>query len=94
VLAVREFEAWFLAAASSLAGKRKLPADLADVEDPEALPSPKAWLDGRMANGYSETPEQPALAHWLDIPRARRADSFDKLVREIAKLVERPCPPR
>jgi hypothetical protein len=94
VLAVQELEAWFLAAASSLAGRRTLPPDLADVADPEARRSPTGWLNERMRHGYSETLDQPALAQLLDVPRARRADSFDKLVREIARLVDRSCPPR
>src|SRR5262249_34921997 len=37
VLAKREFESWFLAAAESLRGRRGLPADLAAPADPEAI---------------------------------------------------------
>jgi hypothetical protein len=94
VLAVREFEAWFLAAAASLAGARGLPATLVDVPDAEQRGSPKRWLDAQMPEGYSETLDQPAFASLLDLDAARRADSFDKLVRDVARLLGVPPPPR
>ncbi|MBS2011487.1 MAG: DUF4276 family protein [Deltaproteobacteria bacterium] len=87
VIAVHEFEAWFLAAAESLRGARSLPSDLTAPVEPEGIKSPKAWLDARMVDGYSETLEQPKLAARFDIDTARTAYSFDKLVREVCRLL-------
>ena len=36
---------------------------------------------------YTETLDQPALAAAFDLDLARRADSFDKLYREVARLL-------
>lgn len=90
VLAVREYEAWLVAAASSLRGRSGLPDDLEPPPDPEAIGSPKAWLDRRM-RGYSETTDQPALTAHLDLDLARAAPSFDKLVREVTRLLGVPA---
>ncbi len=94
VLAVREYEAWFLAGARSLAGKRGLPHDLEPPPDPERGRSPKAWVDALMPGGYSETLDQSALTAALDLAAARTADSFDKLVRDVGRLLGRVPPPR
>lgn len=90
VVAVREFEAWFLAAAASLAGRRGLPADLAPPLQPEEIRDAKGWLQKQRIDGlaYSPTVDQPALAAALDLDLARaNAPSFDKLWREIERLV-------
>ena len=44
VLAKREYEAWFLASAESLRGRRGLPPDLSPPEDPESIRAAKEWL--------------------------------------------------
>ena len=44
VMPNREFEAWFLAAAESLRGKRGLQEDLTAPPDPEAIRGAKEWL--------------------------------------------------
>ncbi len=49
VVAKREFEAWFLASAHSLGGKRGLAHDLEPPPDPEAVQGAKEWLSRRMA---------------------------------------------
>jgi Domain of unknown function (DUF4276) len=89
VLAKREFEAWFLAAALSLRGFRGLSQNLAAPEAPEAIRGAKEWLSQRMegTRRYVETLDQPALASRFDLAAARRADSFDKCFREIARLL-------
>lgn len=90
VLAKREFEAWFLAGASSLGGQRGLPADLPAPPDPEAIQGAKEWLRKRMEGSrtYSETVDQPALTAALDLSQARQASaSFDKCWREIERLL-------
>lgn len=87
VLAKREFEAWYLAAAESLRGLRGLYADLQPPPDPEAVRGAKEWLAERMTGGYSETLDQPALAAQFDLDLARRAPSFDKCYREVVRLL-------
>jgi hypothetical protein len=89
VLAKREYEAWFLAAAVSLRGLRGLPADLNPPNDLEGIRDAKGWLDRRMPYGrkYSETADQPALTQLFDLAEARQADSFDKCFREISRLI-------
>ncbi len=89
VLAKREFEAWFLAAAESLRGSRGLAGDLDPPEEPEMIRGAKEWLTARMTGSlhYRETLDQPALAAVFDLTAARRADSFDKLYRDVSRLL-------
>lgn len=89
VLAKKEFEAWFLAAAESLRGKRNLPATLICPSHPEEIRDAKGWLSEKMPRGvrYSETSDQAALTENFDMVAARRADSFDKCYREIHKML-------
>lgn len=90
VLAVREFEAWFLAAATSLAGKRGLTPDLAPPPEPDEVRDAKGWLQDRRTDGlaYSPTVDQPALAGAFDMAQARHASpSFDKLWRDVERLL-------
>ncbi len=90
VLAKHEFEAWFLASAESLRGRRGLRDDLNSPDKPEAIRGAKEWLSQRMKAGrtYRETQDQPALAALFDIEQARQADSFDKCYRDIVRLLE------
>ncbi|HYO68975.1 MAG TPA: DUF4276 family protein [Archangium sp.] len=94
VVAKREYEAWFLTAAESLRGRRKLPEDLVPPPVPEEIRNAKGWLSKYMADGYSETIDQPALTNIFDLTAARRADSFDKLFREVGRLFGVSVPPR
>jgi hypothetical protein len=89
VIAAREYEAWFLAAAVSLRGKRGLALDLEPPEDPEAIRDAKGWLSRHNVEGrsYKETLDQPALTAALDIDAALRTSSFDKLYRDVARLL-------
>jgi hypothetical protein len=89
VMAKREYEAWFLAAAESLRGQRGLPADLTVPQNPEGIRGAKEWLADRMPQGqtYSESADQPAFTALFDMNAARRADSFDKCYREVVRLL-------
>ena len=89
VLAKHEFEAWFLAAAESLRGRRGLRNNLNSPDNPEAIRDAKGWLSQGMRNSrkYRETRDQPALAALFDIEQARQADSFDKCYRDIVRLL-------
>lgn len=90
VLAQREYEAWFLAAADSLAGKRGLRDDITAPGDPESVRGAKGWLTGQMPRGrsYRATLDQPALTEGFDLERARRsAASFRKMWRAVTDLL-------
>ena len=88
----REFEAWFLAAATSLRGARGLPLDLEPPAEPEKIRNAKRWLDERMPTGYSETADQPAFTAQFSLEEARRASSFDKLWRELQGFLRSATP--
>ena len=90
VLAKREFEAWFLAAAESLRGHRGLKNDLQSPHNPEGIRGAKGWLRQRLESGetYRETLDQPALTASFDLDQARHADSFDKCYRDIVRLLD------
>jgi hypothetical protein len=78
VVANREYESWFLAAAESLG----LPAcENLLVRDA------KGWI--RKAQGtYRPNPDQEKMTARFDLAVAReRADSFDKLCRELERLL-------
>lgn len=96
-LAYREYEAWFLAAASSLAGQRDLPSTLTDHPEPERPRGCKEWLSDQFPTGraYLETDDQPAFTATFDLARARAASSsFDKCWREAELLFRRLAPPQ
>lgn len=90
VLAKKEFETWFLAAAESLRGKRGLSGDLTPPPDPESIRGAKGWLRHQMPRQrtYTETEDQAALTAIFDMDAARTADSFDKCFREIMGLLQ------
>jgi hypothetical protein len=90
VLAVKEFECWFLAAAESIAGRRGLPQDLEGPATPEEVRDAKGWIQHRRTDGlaYGPTVDQPALTAVFDLGAARsEAPSFDKFWREVERLV-------
>jgi hypothetical protein len=91
ILAKREFEAWFLAAAESLRDKFGLPGNLESPGNPEGIRGAKEWLSDRMPSGrsYAETTDQPAFTAVFDMNAARRADSFDKCYREIKSMLDK-----
>jgi hypothetical protein len=91
VLANAEYEAWFLAAAESLRGHRGLPDDLTPPRDPDAVSGAKEWLSRHMPRGesYSPTSHQASFSAAIDLEMARqRAPSFDKLCRDVRRLVD------
>ena len=89
VLAVMEFEAWFLAALTSLRGERRIRSDAAAPPEPEAIRGAKEALRRQMTPGsaYSPPTDQPALAALMDLDAARAAPSFDKLRRAVAGIL-------
>ncbi|MBI5850345.1 MAG: DUF4276 family protein [Planctomycetes bacterium] len=90
VLARTEFEAWFIAAAPSIAGKRGLASPLAPATDAEAIRDAKGWLSQRMLSPhrYRETIDQAKLAAVFDLDLARiHSPSFDKFWRDTEDLL-------
>lgn len=96
VLANREYEAWFIAAAASLDGLRSLritPEDaLTEAERPRDA---KGWLAVRKADrsGYHPITDQPALSARMDLQLAHdRSRSFRKLCSDWTRLTRLFCP--
>ena len=92
VLPKREYEAWFLASADSLDGKRGFVLNGHVIPDPEAPRDPKGWLSRHMPNGtYKEVTDQPAFSAEIDLEQVRRRSrSFRKLCSEWVKHTENP----
>jgi hypothetical protein len=89
VLANREFEAWFLAAAPSLAGQHGFPSNFSRPTDSEGRRDCKGLLTRARPKGhpYKETVDQVALASTFDLKMAREhSDSFDKFYRDVTWL--------
>ncbi len=89
VIAKREYEAWFLAAAESLKQAGKLTDDAVAPNDAESLADPKRklaeWL--RSPQAYSEPIDQPSLTQLFDLDEAQACDSFAKLRREVRGIL-------
>jgi hypothetical protein len=91
VLANREFESWFVVAAESLQSRFHWPAEVRAPFDVEAIRGAKEWLRDRLpGRKYSPTVDQPSLAAAFDLQQARSAPSFDKLWREMERLLRLP----
>ncbi|HZO24818.1 MAG TPA: DUF4276 family protein [Chloroflexota bacterium] len=91
VLANREYEAWFLAAAESLRGLRGVQHDIVAPPDPETIAGAKEWLTERMSRrqSYKPTSHQASFSAVFDLELARRrAPSFDKLCRDVRRLMD------
>lgn len=91
VLANKEYEAWFIAAARSLHGHRGLVVDPHDAIDPEIPRNAKGWIKARITNkSYGETTDQPAFTACMDLEQAfDRSRSFRKLCSEWDRQVAR-----
>jgi Domain of unknown function (DUF4276) len=90
VCANREFEAWFLASAESLNGRRGLQVETNDRPlSPDAIRGAKEWLSHRMLGGrYRETTDQPAFAAVMNLDlAASRSRSFRKMCTDWSRFV-------
>lgn len=88
VLANREYEAWFLAAAASLNGCRGFGFDGGNAAvDAERPRNAKGWMAQRMASRvYRETTDQAAFSAVVDLDMAfANSRSFRKLCSEWSK---------
>ena len=89
VLAKMEYEAWFLAAAVSIAGQHGIDASAAPPRNAESIRDAKGWLSKQMPPGrpYRPTLHQPSLTAVFDLDAARSAPSFEKLWRDVISLL-------
>lgn len=87
VLPKREYEGWFLAAASSLDGKRGFSCGEVQNFDPERLRNAKGWLSERISGGkYRELTDQAAFSALMDLQQAfDGCRSFRKLCAEWSR---------
>lgn len=90
VIANREYEAWLLAGAYSLAGQRGLSADLSPPPDPDNIRNAKGWLSERIQNGrYHEVSDQPALTALVNIDEAAAGSrSLRKFIKTFDEILQ------
>ena len=87
VVAVDEFETWFVAAATSLT--KYLEFNPKDVPpDPESKRSKTKWIEDHTRGlKYHKPVDQPKFSAAMDLRLCRsRSPSFDKLCREIERM--------
>lgn len=89
VIAKREYEAWFIAAAASLDGVQGFVYDAGDTVDPERPRDAKGWMgDRKTVRGYYPIIDQPKFTARMDLALAReRSRSFRKLCEEWDRRV-------
>lgn len=89
VLAKMEYEAWFLSAATSIAGRHGIDSSAAPPRDAELIRNAKGWLSKRMPPGrpYRPTLHQPSLTAIFDLDAAQAAPSFKKLWKDVTSLL-------
>ena len=95
VLANREFEAWFLAAAPSLAGVYGFREGVAVPGDPEAVRGAKERLSKHLPREISYDPvaHQAGFAKAFDVGMARdNSPSFSKFCRDVEFLISGKSP--
>lgn len=84
IFANREYEAWFIAAAMSLTGKRGFSCEADELIEAESRRNAKGWIREHMASGtYDEITDQPAFSASIELRTAHeRSRSFRKLCKE------------
>lgn len=86
VLAYREYETWFLAAARSLRWICGLPNDLEPPDNPESLRDAKGWLSANMRQPYNEPDHQPKLTAAFALEEAMTSKSFARGFRKLREF--------
>ncbi len=90
VLAMREYEAWFLASATTLRGKCGISTECIIPQNLEAKRDAKGFLTDNMPKGqaYSATKHQTLFTREIDIELARKnSPSFNKLYRDLQTMI-------
>ncbi len=89
VLAYREYETWFLAAADSLRGQQGLPSDLTAPPLPESIRNAKGWIGRQLRpQGYDEIMHQLAFTRLFDFGAASAVPSFARLRERLHQCFE------
>lgn len=83
VLAHREYETWFLAAAESLRGCAGLPAGLDPPANPERIRGAKQWLGRQMDASYDPIIHQAAFTARFDLSQAKTIPSFARFISKV-----------
>ena len=91
VLAYREFESWFLAAARSLRGQRGLAADLEPPQAADNIRNAKGWLSERMGVSYDPVIHQMEFCRTFALQQARSNASFNRFYTRIAAMLQQPA---
>lgn len=87
VIAYREYESWFLAAADSLRAHPDVRDDAIAPANPEGKRDAKRELEKLMLESYKETRHQPKFSALIDLKTARRnSRSFRRLVHPVEIL--------
>lgn len=90
VVAVREFEAWFLAGAESLRGHRDVRDDASYAQDPEAKRDCKGAMQELMISSYAPIRHQAAFASLVDLNMVKdRSPSFCCLIDAVERAILR-----
>lgn len=89
VLANREYEAWFIASAESLSGKRGFVCPTGILPDPDSPRDAKGWVRSQITGGrYGEATDQAAFTAQMSLPDAHgRSRSFRKLCSEFDRRI-------
>lgn len=90
VLATREYEAWFLAAARSLRDSGRVSPIAEPPSSPESIRGAKEYLQREILKRgatYSETVDQEALTAIMSLDEAESCRSFRKLCKDLAAVV-------
>lgn len=88
ILAHREFETWFIAAAASLRKQAGLPERLEAPPYLDGIRDAKGWLGKHMPTGYDPITHQRKLTAAFDIDQARACASFDRFYRRFLDLLQ------
>jgi hypothetical protein len=87
VIAVREYEAWLLAALPSLTSHRSVRTGASWEGDPESVRGAKERLSAAMVEPYRETLHQASFSAIADLGMiAGRSPSFRNLVAAVSRL--------
>lgn len=88
VVAVKEFEAWFLAGTESLRVHRSIKDDATYLSDPEGKRDCKRELESLMTESYTEVRHQVAFCAILDLSvTASRSASFQTMIDAVGQLL-------
>lgn len=94
-VAVREYEAWFLAAIEGLRSHQLIKNDADFSGDPDAIRNAKGALSSLMNSSYSEVLHQPKFSAVMDLQAARhRSNSFQRFYSSVSSAFSGDLPSR